>query len=121
MGRTTAYSRRIARHSRVRSNLGGTAERPRLAVFRSLNHIYAQVIDDVEGVTLAAAGSTESDVRTQSNDKRKADVSALVGTLVAQRASEKGVESVVFDRGGYKYHGRVKALAEAARKGGLSF
>jgi large subunit ribosomal protein L18 len=75
-----------------------------LAVFRSLNHIYAQVIDDVEGVTLAAAGSTESDVRTQSNDKRKADVSALVGTLVAQRASEKGVESVVFDRGGYKYH-----------------
>ena len=121
MGRTTAYSRRIARHSRVRSNLSGTAERPRLAVFRSLNHIYAQVIDDVEGVTLAAAGSTESDVRTQSNDKRKADVSALVGTLVAQRASEKGVESVVFDRGGYKYHGRVKALAEAARKGGLSF
>ena len=92
-----------------------------MAVFRSLNHIYAQVIDDVEGVTLAAAGSTESDVRTQSNDKRKADVSALVGTLVAQRASEKGVESVVFDRGGYKYHGRVKALAEAARKGGLSF
>ena len=121
MGRTTAYSRRIARHSRVRQNLSGTAERPRLAVFRSLNHIYAQVIDDVEGVTLAAAGSTESDVRTQSNDKRKADVSALVGTLVAQRASEKGVESVVFDRGGYKYHGRVKALAEAARKGGLSF
>ena len=121
MGRTTAYSRRIARHSRVRSNLSGTAERPRLAVFRSLNHIYAQVIDDLEGVTLAAAGSTETDVRSQSDGKRKADVSALVGTLVAQRASEKGVESVVFDRGGYKYHGRVKALAEAARKGGLSF
>ena len=121
MGRTTAYSRRIARHSRVRQNLGGTAERPRLAVFRSLNHIYAQVIDDVAGVTVAAAGSTESDVRSQSDGKRKADVSALVGTLVAQRAAEKGIGSVVFDRGGYKYHGRVKALADAARKGGLSF
>ena len=121
MGRTTAYSRRIARHSRVRSNLNGTAERPRLAVFRSLNHIYAQVIDDVEGVTLAAAGSTESDIRSQSDGKPKADVSSLVGTLVARRATEKGVGSVVFDRGGYKYHGRVKALADAARKGGLSF
>ena len=121
MGRTTAYSRRIARHSRVRTNLSGTAERPRLAVFRSLNHIYAQVIDDVEGVTLAAAGSTESDVRSQKDGKHKADVSVVVGTLVAQRAAEKGVGSVVFDRGGYKYHGRVKALAEAARKGGLSF
>lgn len=92
-----------------------------MAVFRSLNHIYAQVIDDVEGVTLASAGSAESDVRSQSDGKRKADVSELVGALVAQRASEKGVESVVFDRGGYKYHGRVKALADAARKGGLSF
>jgi large subunit ribosomal protein L18 len=86
-----------------------------------LNHIYAQVIDDVEGVTLAAAGSTESDIRSQSEGTHKADVSALVGTLVAQRAAEKGVGSVVFDRGGYKYHGRVKALADAARKGGLSF
>ena len=111
----------MARHTRVRRNLSGTAERPRLAVFRSLNHIYAQVIDDVEGVTLASAGSAESDVRSQSDGKRKADVSELVGALVAQRASEKGVESVVFDRGGYKYHGRVKALADAARKGGLSF
>ena len=92
-----------------------------MAVFRSLNHIYAQVIDDVEGVTLASAGSAESDVRSQSDGRRKADVSALVGALIAQRASEKGVESVVFDRGGYKYHGRVKALADAARKGGLSF
>ena len=92
-----------------------------MAVFRSLNHIYAQVIDDVQGVTLASAGSAESGVRLQSDGKRKADVSELVGALVAQRASEKGVESVVFDRGGYKYHGRVKALADAARKGGLSF
>ena len=111
----------MARHTRVRRNLSGTAERPRLAVFRSLNHIYAQVIDDVQGVTLASAGSAESDVRSQSDSKRKADVSELVGALVAQRASEKGVKSVVFDRGGYKYHGRVKALADAARKGGLSF
>ena len=111
----------MARHTRVRRNLSGTAERPRLAVFRSLNHIYAQVIDDVEGVTLASAGSAESDVRSQSDGRRKADVSELVGALIAQRASEKGVESVVFDRGGYKYHGRVKALADAARKGGLSF
>ena len=121
MGRPTAYSRRIARHSRVRRNVSGTAERPRLAIFRSLNHIYAQVIDDVEGVTLAAAGSTETDVRTEANGKAKADVSALVGTLVAKRAADKGIDSVVFDRGGYKYHGRVKALADAARKGGLSF
>ena len=86
-----------------------------------MNHIYAQVSDDVAGVTVAAAGSTESDVRSQSDDKRKADTSALVGVLVAERATEKGVGPVVFDRGGYKYHGRVKALAEAARKGGLSF
>ncbi len=121
MGRTTAYTRRIARHSRVRRTLSGTQDRPRLAVFRSLNHIYAQIIDDVAGVTLAAAGSAESDVRSQSEGKSKVDVSALVGTLVAQRAAEKGVGSVVFDRGGYKYHGRVKALADAARKGGLSF
>ena len=121
MGRTTAYSRRIARHSRVRQNLSGTAERPRLAVFRSLNHIYAQVIDDVAGVTVAAAGSTESEVRSQSDRQAQGRLSAIVGTLVAQRAAEKGVGSVVFDRGGYKYHGRVKALADAARKGGLTF
>lgn len=121
MAYKSSYSRRLARHARVRQNLRGTAERPRLAVFRSLNHIYAQVIDDVEGVTLAAAASTEPAVRTQSDGKPKAEVSTVVGALVAQRAAQRGVRSVVFDRGGYKYHGRVKALAQAAREGGLSF
>lgn len=117
----TAYSRRIARHARVRRTVRGTSERPRLAVFRSSNHIYAQVIDDDAGVTLAAAGSTELDVRSQSGGRRKTEVSSLVGALVARRAAEKDVAEVVFDRGGYKYHGRVKALAEAAREEGLSF
>ena len=121
MARKTSYSRRLARHKRVRQNISGTAEQPRLAVFRSLNHIYVQIIDDVEGVTLASAGSTESEVSTEADGKRKSVVSADVGTLIAQRAKDKGIKSVVFDRGGYKYHGRVKALADAARKGGLSF
>ncbi len=121
MGRKTNTSRRLARHKRVRAKVSGTSERPRLAVFRSLNHVYAQVIDDESGVTLAAASSTEHDVRAQSDGKRKSEASTAVGTLVAQRAVEQGIKSVIFDRGGYQYHGRVKALADAARKGGLSF
>lgn len=86
-----------------------------------MNHIYVQVIDDVEGVTLVSAASTESDVRSQSEGKRKSESSTAVGALIAQRAKEKGIGTVVFDRGGYQYHGRVKALADAARKGGLAF
>ena len=90
-------------------------------MFRSLNHVYVQVIDDDAGVTVAAASSLEADVRKQRNGKPKAEGARLVGELVASRAKEKGIASVVFDRGGYKYHGRVKAVAEAARLGGLKF
>ena len=113
--------RRYARHKRVRKKVKGTHQRPRLAVFRSLNHVYAQVVDDTLGVTLAAASSIESEVRDQVDGKPKREVSKSVGTLIAHRAIEKGVTSVVFDRGGYQYHGRVKALADAARQGGLVF
>jgi large subunit ribosomal protein L18 len=101
--------------------LKGTPERPRLAVFRSLNHVYAQVIDDSRGVTVAAASSLETQVRSQRDGKRKSEVSKLVGALIAQRAKDKGVSSVMFDRAGHKYHGRVKVLADAAREGGLVF
>jgi large subunit ribosomal protein L18 len=112
---------RDARHRRVRRKVRGVSERPRLAVFRSMSHIYAQVIDDSKGVTLVAASSLEGEVRAQREGKPKTEVSKLVGALVASRAVEKGVSTVVFDRGGYKYHGRVKGLADAARKGGLLF
>jgi large subunit ribosomal protein L18 len=121
MARKTSYSRRLARHKRVRRKISGTGEQPRLAVFRSLNHIHAQLIDDVEGITLAAASSAEPHVLSQSDGKRKSEVSSTVGALIAERAKENGIKSVVFDRGGHQYHGRIKALAEAARKGGLSF
>ncbi len=114
-------ARRIARHARVRRKVVGTSERPRLSVFRSLHHIYAQVIDDTRGVTLASASSLESELRSDRNGQKKAEVSKRVGALVAERARSNGIESVVFDRGGYKYHGRVKALADAAREGGLAF
>ena len=109
------------RHTRVRRKVAGTAERPRLCVFRSLKHIYAQVVDDERGVTLAAASSADSEVGSDSADKSKTAVSAGVGTLVASRAKDRGITSVVFDRGGYKYHGRVRALADAAREEGLVF
>jgi large subunit ribosomal protein L18 len=105
-------------HKRIRSRMAGTQERPRLAVFRSLNHIYAQVIDDGPGHTLAAAGSTEKDLRGKGGNVEGAK---LIGRLVAERAKNKGITRVVFDRGGYLYHGRVKALAEAAREAGLEF
>ena len=114
-------ARRIARHARVRRKVFGTAERPRLSVFRSLHHIYAQVIDDTRGETLAAASSLESELRSNGGGQGKSEVSRRVGELVAERAKQNGIDSVVFDRGGYKYHGRVKALAEAAREGGLVF
>ena len=104
-------------HKRIRRRVRGTPERPRLAVFRSLKHIYAQVIDDVKGHTVVAASSSEE------NGKNGGNVAgaATIGKLVAERAKDKGVKAVVFDRGGYLYHGRVKALAEAARKAGLEF
>ena len=106
-------------HRRIRRRLQGSAARPRLSVFRSLNHIYAQVVDDHVGRTLAAASSLEKDAELPKGGNVAA--AGKVGTLIAERAKEHGIQSVVFDRGGYKYHGRVKALAEAARKAGLEF
>lgn len=112
---------RIARHQRIRRKIEGVSGRPRMAVFRSLKHIYVQVIDDGRGVTLATASSLDPEVRGQVNGKPKTEVSSIVGALIARRAVDNGINTVVFDRGGNKYHGRVKAIAEAARKGGLSF
>lgn len=114
-------SERKVRHLRVRKRVSGTPERLRLNVFRSSAHIYAQVIDDTKGITVAAASSIESDLREQLNGQTKIDKSTAVGKLVAERAQAKGVTRVVFDRGGYRYHGRIKAVAEAAREGGLDF
>ena len=112
---------RVARHQRQRHYFGGTPERPRLNVYRSLKHIYAQVIDDVQGVTIAAASTVEADIKAQLEGKDKKQAAELVGETVAKRAKDKGVEKVVFDRGGYLYTGRVEALANGARKGGLDF
>ena len=109
---------RLHRHTRVRGKVSGTAERPRLCVYRSLNHIYAQVIDDVKGVTIAAAGSNEKDFGMTGGNKEAAWFS---GINVRLHTADKGVSLVVFDRGGYIYHGRVKELAEGAREGGLKF
>ena len=116
-----ARAARIRRHVRVRRKALGTASRPRLCVFRSLNHIYAQVIDDELGNTIAWASTLDREISSEVDGKRKTESAALVGTLVAKRALECGIANVVFDRGGYKYHGRVKALAEAAREAGLVF
>ncbi len=112
---------RARRHVHIRKRVEGTPERPRLNVFRSLSHIYAQVIDDSVGVTLASASTVDRDVRDQVAGLEKAEQASIVGKIVAERAMAKGIQTVVFDRGGYKYHGRVKALAEAARKAGLDF
>jgi len=140
----TVRAARLRRHERVRERVVGTPQRPRLCVFRSLKHIYAQIIDDQGGHTLVAASDLEADFRSRADGKKpakpkskkgasepeatpggegkaKKDVAGLVGGLLAQRALEKGIKMVVFDRGGYRFHGRVKALAEAARKAGLQF
>lgn len=109
---------RMRIHKRIRGKVSGTQERPRLAVFRSLNHIYAQVIDDSQGFTVAAAASTEKELRGKGGNIEGAK---LIGQKVAERAKDKGITRVVFDRGGYLYHGRVKALADAAREAGLEF
>ncbi|MDH3306285.1 MAG: 50S ribosomal protein L18 [Acidimicrobiia bacterium] len=109
---------RVRRHRRVRKHLRGTTERPRLAVFRSNRYIYAQVIDDVEGRTLAAASSLEKDLKKKT---LTVDTAGAVGKLVGERAKEAGVSAVVFDRGGFPYHGRIKALADGARASGLEF
>ncbi len=112
---------RIARHHRVRRRVQGTADRPRLCVFRSLKYIYVQIVDDSRGSTLVAASSLEPELRKSAGKLPKTQWSKVVGGAIAQRALEKGITKVVFDRGGYQYHGRVKQLAEAAREGGLVF
>jgi large subunit ribosomal protein L18 len=109
------------RHVHVRKYVSGTPERPRLNVFRSHNHIYAQVIDDDAGLTLASSSTIDREIREQVIGLPKTDQARVVGKVVAERTIAKGIKKVVFDRGGYKYHGRVKALAEAARKAGLEF
>ena len=117
----TRPEKRAARHRHVRRKVHGTAERPRLSVFRSLRHIYVQFIDDETGHTLAAASSREPDVAGQAGNTGRSQVARMVGTMIAQRAIKAGATRGVLDRGGYKYHGRVKALAEGAREGGLDF
>jgi large subunit ribosomal protein L18 len=118
-----SFLARKDRQARVRKNISGVPERPRLNVFRSLNHIYAQVIDDTRGLTLVSASSIDPVIHKarEAEGKTKKERAALVGKLVAERALAAGITQVVFDRGGYKYHGRVKALAEASREAGLKF
>ena len=118
----TRGGKRIIRHARVRRKISGTTERPRLSVFRSLNHIYAQVIDDIKGNTMVSGSTLGPEIKKdlKANASKK-DIAKLVGGIVGKRATNVGIKRVVFDRGGYKYHGRVKALAEGAREEGLVF
>ncbi len=118
INRPDTKAQRLKRHKRVRAKISGTPDCPRLNVFRSERHIYAQLIDDVNGITLAAASSVEKDFEGSGSNKEGA---RKVGKLIAERAKAKGIEDVVFDRGGYIYHGRVQELAEGAREGGLNF
>jgi large subunit ribosomal protein L18 len=114
-------SARVKRHRRVRKHVSGTAERPRLAMYRSLHHISVQLVDDTVGRTLAAASTTEAELRASLQGGPTLSAATAVGKAIAARARDQGIESVIFDRGGYLYHGRVRALAEAAREGGLRF
>jgi large subunit ribosomal protein L18 len=121
MGKSSRSEARLRRHKRVRLTVTGTTARPRLSVYRSLAEIYVQVIDDEAGQTLAAASTIDHELREKSNGLTKVEQAKLVGQAVAQRAMQKGIKTVVFDRGGYRYFGRVKALADAARQAGLEF
>jgi large subunit ribosomal protein L18 len=121
MAKNSRSIARTRRHVRVRKSVVGTAERPRLNVFRSLSAIYAQVIDDQSGRTLISASSVDRELREQLKDKKKSEQAKLIGQTLAERAKDKGIQAVVFDRGGYRYIGRVKALADGAREGGLQF
>ena len=112
---------RIKKHMKIRNRFSGTAERPRLAVFRSNNHMYAQIIDDTVGNTLVAASTLEKDVKAELEKTNNVDAAAYLGTVIAKRAIEKGIKTVVFDRGGFIYQGKIAALAEAAREAGLEF
>ena len=112
---------RVKKHMRVRNRLSGTAERPRLAVFRSNNHMYAQIIDDTVGNTLVAASTAEKAVKAELEKTNDVAAAAYVGKVIAERALEKGIKAVIFDRGGFVYHGKIQALADAAREAGLEF
>ena len=112
---------RVNKHRKLRNRFSGTAERPRLAVFRSNNHMYAQIIDDTVGNTLVAASTLEKDVKAELQKTNNVDAAAYLGTVIAKKAIEKGIKEVVFDRGGFIYQGKIKALAEAAREAGLEF
>ena len=112
---------RVKRHKRIRNRIFGTPEKPRLCVFRSDKHIYAQIIDDVKGLTVASASTLDKEVRSQIKKSSTVEAASFIGKVIAQRATKSGVSEVVFDRGGYIYHGRVKALADAAREAGLKF
>ena len=112
---------RLKKHKRIRNRFSGTAERPRLAVFRSNNHMYAQIIDDSVGNTLVAASTLQKDVKAELEKTNNVDAAAYLGKVIAEKALEKGIKEVVFDRGGFIYQGKVKALAEAAREAGLEF
>ncbi|WP_041725765.1 50S ribosomal protein L18 [Caldicellulosiruptor acetigenus] len=113
--------KRLIRHKRIRKKVFGTSERPRLCVYKSLKYIYAQIIDDEKGHTLVAASSLEPEIKSRLLSTKSIEAAEYVGKVIAERAKEKGITKVVFDRGGYPYHGRVKALAEAARQAGLEF
>ncbi len=121
MAKNSRSIARVRRHVRVRKNLAGTAQRPRLNVYRSLSAIYVQVIDDQAGHTLLSASTVDRDLREKMKGLKKSEQAKLVGQTVAERAKDKGIQAVVFDRGGYRYIGRVKALADGAREGGLQF
>ena len=121
MAKNSRSVARMRRHARVRKKLAGTSERPRLNVFRSLSGIYAQVIDDQTGQTLISASSTDRDLREKLSGLKKSEQAKLIGQTLAERAKSKGINAVVFDRGGYRYIGRVKAFADGAREGGLQF
>ena len=112
---------RVKKHMRIRNRFSGTAERPRLAVFRSNNHMYAQIIDDTVGNTLVSASTLEKEIKAELEKTNNVDAAAYLGTVIAKRALEKGIDTVVFDRGGFIYQGKIAALAEAAREAGLQF
>lgn len=112
---------RVNKHRKLRNRFSGTAERPRLAVFRSNNHMYAQIIDDTVGTTLVSASTVQKDVKAELEKTNNVDAAAYLGTVIAKKAIEKGINTVVFDRGGFIYQGKIKALADAAREAGLNF
>jgi large subunit ribosomal protein L18 len=121
IGKIDKNKERVRRHIRVRKKVSGTAEAPRMAVYRSLNHIYVQLIDDVKGVTLCAASTMEKDIKAEVANLTKTEAAKLVGKKAAEKALSKGIKAVVFDRGGYLYTGRVQAVADGAREAGLDF